>query len=293
MRFPTRLFIVGSLILSFGIIGYLLYSAVRDFGLTPSILPAALRPDASGSDSFSFLVMGDNEGDNPIFRSILEAGKASSADFLVNVADLTPRADPADFSSVKRLLGSLPFPYYTAVGNNDIFGDPTRSRYVAEFSTAALGLAGSDRTYYSFDHKNTHFVVLDNADRKEGFSDDELAWLQTDLTTAKAARIFLFMHRPVNVPLTDLYGDDETKTSRASNDRFVELVSQFPITRIFAGHIHTFFSYSIGDIPVTITGGGGAAPQTAIASLVGPYYHYLEIRVTNDSVEQVVHRIEE
>jgi len=287
----TRIFVVGSLLISLGIFAYLGWSALHDFSVKPSDIQAVLQP--TGSEGFSFLVLGDNEGDNAVFRAILDSAQAEGADFLVNVGDLTPRSDPADFSRVKGLLEALPFPYYTAVGNNDIYGDEARSHYLAEFSTDQLGLPVSTKTYYSFDHGNAHFVILDNASRKVGFPDDELTWLESDLTANNKKWTFLFLHRPVNLPLTDVYGDDETPASRKTNDRFAKLIERFPITRIFSGHLHTFFTYSLGAIPVSITGGGGAAPQQAFSAILGPQYHYLKIKVTEDQVTQEVRRIEE
>jgi hypothetical protein len=292
MRSPFRWLVIGSILVSCSLVGYVLLSAWRDFGYSTSDLPAILHT-ADDRSGFRFLVMGENEGDNPIFRTILDQASALDAAFLVHVADLTPSSDPADFSRVKDLLDTLPFPYYTAVGNNDIVKDTERSKYRALFSTKALGLPESNRTYYSFNYENAHFVVLDNADRKVGFSDEELSWLAADLAATNQQWTFLFFHRPVDVPVFGVFGDDETPTSRKSNERFVELISRYPIARIFNGHVHTFFTYDLGSIPVTISGGGGAAPHPSYGSILGPQYHYLEISVTDKEVTQTVHRIEE
>lgn len=291
MRIWTRLFIIGSLLTSLGVFAYLGWSTLRELGVRPSDLQPVLQP--SDPAGFSFIVLGDNEGDNAVFRAILSSAQAETVDFLIAVGDLTPRSDPADFNRVKELLQALPFPYYTAVGNNDIVGDETRSRYLAAFSTGQLGLPDSNKTYYSFNHKGAHFIVLDNASRKVGFSDDQLDWLESDLSANDNRWTFLFLHRPVNLPLTELYGDDETTASRKTNDRFAALIGRYPITRIFSGHLHTFFTYSLGAIPVTITGGGGAAPQQAFSAILGPQYHYVKINVLDDEVIQEVRRIDE
>ncbi len=291
MRSPFRWILGLSLLTSFALAAYVLLSAWRDFGL-PADIGGKNTPGAEASSRFRFLVMGENEGVNPVFETILNEAKGRQAAFLVHVADLTPRSDPADFAKVHELLETLPFPYYTAVGNNDIVGDPERSRYRSVFSTAALGLEPSAHTYYSFTHENAHFIVLDNADRKVGFSEEELAWLQADLQSNQARWTFLFFHRPIQVPFSEFYGDDETAASRASNEAFLSIIGAYPITHIYTGHLHTLFSYSLGSIPVTITGGGGAAPHAAYGNILGTQYHYLEVEVSETEVTQMVHRLE-
>ncbi len=291
MKWVTRLFIGGAILFGVGTAGYLAWSYQRDFNWLPdwrSVLPSA----DSSRGGFTFLVMGDNEGDTPIFQEIIRRASAQPAQFLVNVADLTPNAQPADFELVKSRLESLPFPYYTAVGNNDIVGDRSRSRYLARFNQSQLGVGQGQTTYYSFDEGPAHFVVLDNADRRVGFDDDQLAWLDRDLAQTDQRWIFLFMHRPVDVPLTDVYGDDETPASRRSNEAFKAVLRRYPVTRIYTGHLHVYFSYELEGVPVTITGGGGAAPQAALADLIGEQFHYLEVEVTDSDVSQTVHRLD-
>lgn len=291
MKWLSRLFISGALLFGLGTAVYLAWSYQRDFSWLPdwrSVLPL----NTADEDGLTFIVVGDNEGDNPVFREILKQASDRPAQFLINVADLTPNGQAKDFEAVKGRLEELPFPYYTAVGNNDIAGDRSRGRYLAHFSQAQLGVGTGQTTYYSFDQGPAHFVVLDNADRRVGFDADQLAWLESDLAQNRKRRTFLFMHRPVDVPLTNVYGDDETPASRQSNEEFKAILRRYPVARIFAGHLHTYFSYQLEGIPLTITGGGGAAPQSILTDLLGSSFHYLEVRITDDEVSQTVQRIE-
>ena len=291
MKWVTRLFIGGAILFGVGTAGYLAWSYQRDFNWLPdwgSVLPFNETNEAG----FTFIVMGDNEGDTPVFQAIIRQASTKPAKFLINVADLTPNSKLSDFELVKNRLDSLPFSYYTAVGNNDIVGDRSRRRYLTSFSQAQLGVGNSQTTYYSFDEGPAHFVVLDNADRRVGFDEDQLAWLDRDLAQTDQRWIFLFMHRPVDVPLTDVYGDDETPASRQSNEKFKAILRRYPVTRIYTGHLHVYFSYKLEGVPVTITGGGGAAPQAVLADLLGEQFHYLEVQVTDSEVNQSVQRIE-
>jgi 3',5'-cyclic-AMP phosphodiesterase len=93
------------------------------------------------------------------------------------------------FDLYKKTEQALEIPLYHTIGNHDVFGVVTKS-----------GVAPSDpgygkkmfedligRTYYSFDHKGWHFVVLDSIQPTDDrmwearIDDKQLAWLSDDL----------------------------------------------------------------------------------------------------------------
>ncbi|MFH0853646.1 MAG: metallophosphoesterase [bacterium] len=277
-------------ILSLGILAYLGFSFFRLFG--DPTASDDLSVNINQVDGFQFIVMGDNEGDTAVFQELVDQASDIPAALFMHLGDLTPNAQEADFANVQARLKTLPYPYYTAVGNNDIYKDPDKLKYQKYFSQSQLGLGMGENAYYSFDYKNAHFIVLDNSDRRVGFGDEQLNWLESDLSNNDSQWTFLIAHRPIDVPFSDVFGDDETPASRESNERFTSIIKKYPITRMYVGHIHTLFSYSIGEIPVTISGGGGAAPQEALEDFLGPQFHFLEVTVTDSQVTQTVHRLE-
>lgn len=231
----------------------------------------------------SFIVFGDNEGVNPVVERILKDAKEKHVDFVVSVADVTSSGSKEEYEKVAQLFRSSGVQIYTALGNNDLGKPRSRQLFYDIFHNPS---------YYSFDAGPAHFVVLDNADRKVGFDEEQLQWLSSDLDATKQSSIFLFYHRPFGLPLSEVFGDDETKTSRASNERFLSLIAERSIIRIYNGHLHLYFPYTLSDIPVTITGGGGAAPQDIIGGEATAFYHYILVRITEDGVEQEVIAVE-
>ena len=130
--------------------------------------------------------------------------EAAKADFAICGGDLLydvlgvgqPRADTL-FDLYQRTEDSLKIPLCHTIGNHDLFGvltksgvEPSDPGYGKKMYEDRIGA----QTYYSFDHKGYHFIVLDSIwptpDRFwEGRIDEaQLRWLRDDLSRHRAAR---------------------------------------------------------------------------------------------------------
>ncbi len=89
-------------------------------------------------------------------------------------------------------------------------------------------------TYYSFDHKGVHFVVIDNvSDPGAAIGDPQLQWIKADLARqAKDASIVVFTHRP----LFDLAPKWDWATR--DGDKAMALLMPYKNVTVFYGHIH-------------------------------------------------------
>ncbi|HET9644456.1 MAG TPA: metallophosphoesterase [Burkholderiaceae bacterium] len=89
-------------------------------------------------------------------------------------------------------------------------------------------------TYYAFDHKGIHFVVLDNvSDPGAKIGDEQLGWLRADLSRLeREAPIVVLTHRP----LFDL----APKWDWATRDgaQAIDLLMPHANVTVFYGHIH-------------------------------------------------------
>jgi 3',5'-cyclic AMP phosphodiesterase CpdA len=89
-------------------------------------------------------------------------------------------------------------------------------------------------TFYTFDHKGVHFIVVDNvSDAGAKIGDEQLAWLRTDLARLdKKAPIVVLTHRP----LFDL----APKWDWATRDgaQAIEMLMPYENVTVFYGHIH-------------------------------------------------------
>jgi len=100
------------------------------------------------------------------------------------------------------------------------------------------------KTYYSFDHKGVHFVMLDNvSDPGANIGDAQLAWLAADLAQQrKDANIVVFTHRPLFdlVPKWDWATRDGAKA--------IDILMPYPNITVFYGHIHQEHHHQTGHI---------------------------------------------
>jgi len=207
-------------------------------------------------DSFRFIVMSDNTA-APVPGELEEAVREINLlkpDFVMSVGDLIQGYTEGDlvpgfttdtnvltmmWDAVNAQLKKLDAPFYYCPGNHDISNPVMREAWLAQY-----GVDG--KSYYSFDYRDCHFVVLDSATPAfmPDYAKEELAWLAKDLASAGSAKhIFVFYHHP----------QLENKAAWA------ELVKLFPVgkTTVFNGHTHNL-SYSEPDgIPTYVLAATG------------------------------------
>jgi len=171
---------------------------------------------------------------NPDHARILEKVVAAinelrpAPDFIVFTGDLTHATD--DLQERKRRMaefrGFLDKLHQKNVqflpGENDIGTDGGES-----YKEAFGG------TYYSFENKGVHFIVLDNVSDPAGLGKVQLKWLRDDLQKVDPdAKIIIFTHRP----LFDLYPKWGWGTKDGA--KALELLKPFKDVTVFYGHIH-------------------------------------------------------
>jgi Icc protein len=158
----------------------------------------------------------------------------------------------AVFDLYKKTEQSLQMPIYHAIGNHDIFGVNTKSG-------AAPGDPGygkkmyEDRvgkTYYSFDHKGWHFVVLDSIQPTEDrlwqaqIDLAQMAWLKEDLArTGTVTPVIVTVHVPL-VTAFATYSEkihSGQKYNTLTVDNAPEVLATFEghnIVAVLQGHLH-------------------------------------------------------
>jgi len=145
------------------------------------------------------------------------------------------------FEMYDRTQQDLSLQVHHTIGNHDCLGvypqsgmQPGDSIYGKRYDEDHVG-----KTYYSFDHKGVHFIVLDSIgltpDRAyEGRIDaTQVAWLAADLNTQPAAKLIIIS---VHIPLVSAIDNYTPVPATPPAHHGNTVVNSSELTQLFMGH---------------------------------------------------------
>ena len=231
-----------------------------------------------GDDSFTFVVAADMReyagsgyDSSDYFRGAVEAidvvGKGA---FMISPGDIDPPGNV--LWTITRTLG-VAYPWYPVVGNHELPCNPSDSNCNEDHSgdimnwlnsydygTVNVGPSGCPTSTYSFDYRNTHFVVLNEYcdvsgdDVTEGDITDHLyEWIAGDLSSTDKVHIFVFGHEPA-FPQPDVDSWEARNMQSSLNaystnrDSFWTLLRNEGVAAYFCGHTHNYSAINIDGV---------------------------------------------
>ncbi len=206
---------------------------------------------ATGSGpSFRFAILSDRTGGHTdgIYPQVIEEINLLNPDLVVTVGDhIEGYGDDfervnAEWDTLLGLLDRFEVPVYPTPGNHDIWSDESEKVYRARTGRSP---------YYSFDHENAHFVILDvsRIESWDDFPEEQLAWLTSDLSRAEAENLFVFFHKPLWASTLVL----------GKPDPLHEIFREHGVDAVFCGHLHNYFTATYDGIDYTVLGSSGGA----------------------------------
>ena len=199
-------------------------------------------------------------------------------DFIIHTGDLTHDAKAAQFDTLDQVLkGAKAKQVYFVPGEHDTAVDDGRL-YLERYGKP-LGAMGSG--WYSFNHRDVHFVGLNNSAVLEGLGklgDEQLNWLEADLKGQPASRpVVIFAH----IPLWSVY--PEWGWGTQDSERAVGLLRRFGSVTVLNGHIHQVMQKVEGSVTFH-TAMSTAFPQPApgTAKSAGP------MKVPDDKLRSIL-----
>lgn len=252
------------------------------------ILLACLVPAtvcAQGEAVFRFAILSDRTGGhtNGVYPRVIEAINQQKPDLVVTVGDHIEgygddydRAE-AEWDTLLAMLRVLEAPVHMTPGNHDIWDGASEALYLEKTGR---------QPFYSFDHENSHFVILDNS-RIESWTNmggRQFGWLLADLRNTDADNVFVFFHKPLW---------DQT-LRRGESDRLHDILTQNGVDAVFCGHYHRFFSGDFDGIEYTAIGSSGASidGEPSQPELTGEFFQYAVVSVLSDGYELTVHQLD-
>ena len=226
--------------------------------------------------------MGFNKPANADVTATLRAaidkinGLPQQPDFIIHTGDLSHTSKPAEFDTLDQLLKSArPKQVFFVPGEHDTSVDDGKM-YLERYGKEAKG-----RGWYSFNHKDVHFVGLSNVAALEGLGKlgpEQIQWLEADLKSQPASRpVVVFAH----IPLWSVYPAWGWGTEDAA--RALEYLKRFGSVTVLNGHIHQIMQKVEGNVTFH-TAMSTAFPQPAPGAAPSPG----PMKVADDKLRSVL-----
>lgn len=204
------------------------------------------------------------------FQMAIDHVNQLKPDFVLTGGDLVfdamrgnqPRCDTL-FSLYKNMTKGFRMPVYHCLGNHDLFAIYDESPEKEGHPDYKYGMFERylGKTYYSFNHKGWHFIVLNSldvtADKKYRgyFHQEQLSWLKQDLEMVdKSTPIVLVSHIPMINSRTQVTGGSGNSNVENAFEVF-KMTEKYNLKLILQGHIHWKEYGFVNDRFHYITGG--------------------------------------
>jgi 3',5'-cyclic AMP phosphodiesterase CpdA len=240
--------------------------------------------------SFSFIYMGDSQADpetgdykqwGQLLRSAAE--DESKPAFVMIGGDLVNDGSnqqewDAFFESGGEVFKHLPL--YPAMGNHD-----NNELYKEIFELPENGPAGKEEAFYSFDHGDVHFTVMDS-NVMGAANPEDIEWLKKDLSNTDRTYKIVMFHHPA-YPAVDIPKD--IMRAETIRQEFIPIMETEGVNLVLSGHQHVYMRthpiknrvidengiiYLIG-----VSGGKQYTPDT---------YDYIDCTVGNQPVYSII-----
>lgn len=218
---------------------------VFSLSLAPGTHRLHIAPPDEATGTFRVCAMADIQTALPEVHEVFERINAvPGARFVVAMGDITQRSLIEEYDTFDRQLQTLRIPFYTTLGNHELWADP--SRYFDRYGRAS----------FQFSFKGTAFTFVDSGDA--GLDPLVEEWLDGWLVDAKDQPHVFLTHFPPIDPVGIRYGG-----FRSADDarRLLARLVKGNVDLTLYGHIHTFIEFENAGIPAFVSGGGGADPM--------------------------------
>jgi 3',5'-cyclic-AMP phosphodiesterase len=212
---------------------------------------------SAGENSFSFAVIGDTQyfkagNPNGYFQTVVKDIVKDNPDLVIATGDLVGTSEnyseySQKFADWKKIDAPLLSKTYAAMGNHDNIKNKGAKAWQDAFNFPTNGPANFSEQVYSFDFKNSHFVVLDSDNPKQHLvNDQQRAWLEQDLAKNKKENIFVIFHEPA-FPVSSKIGEG-LDAEPHERDALWQIIDKYNVTAVFNGHEHIVSRRKIGNI---------------------------------------------
>lgn len=211
------------------------------------ILGKSVSSDSKPADQkalFKFLLIADSHTDNVNLAKAIEQAKSAYPDlkFIIGLGDYSDVGTVAELKSAKSVFDTSGLRYFLIPGDHDLWDCRNRDLESVSCFTQVFG-----PPYQSFELDDFKFLLLDNSDDYQGFSDSEKQWIENELERIKQGSfkgVLVFLHEPLFHPSSEhVMGKVENTLKQQARDLIFEL-KDGGVKKVFAGDTHFFSEYN-------------------------------------------------
>ena len=134
-------------------------------------------------------------------------------------------------------------------GNHDVGDKPFKAMPAAAVTDDGVALYERyfGAPFSAFDHGDCRFVLINSPVLNSGLAGEteQRAWLEKELASCKAKRVFLFSHYPPYI-LDPGEPSNYDNIDEPQRSWLLSLTEACPVEALFAGHVHNFFYHRHG-----------------------------------------------
>ena len=233
---------------------------------------------AQAEEGFRFAVIGDRTGGAQpgIYESVLAEVNLMDPDIILTVGDHIEGYNQDSIETNKQwdkyfgLLQDMKAKFYFTPGNHDMWDKISEINYKNRVA----------QPYYSFDFKNTHFIILDvsRSEKYEEMAKEQINWLLSDLEKNKNKdNIYVFFHKP--------FWFEAERDNKP--DSLHLIFKKYGVDAVFNGHYHGYFATQKDGILYTDMSSSGGTMSTENMEL-GYHYQFLWCTVNGSKLDVAV-----
>lgn len=210
------------------------------------------------SEDFSSSPYPCNALANARTRQVIAELNQIAPDFVIHLGDIVnPVPELPTYGEAaghfKALVNNLEMPIHLVPGNHDVGDKPVSWMPAGTVNDDHLALYETHFGchYYSFDHKDLHFIVVNTPIINSGLSveREQKEWLEADLRESSSKRTVLCLHYPPYVSNPDENGSYDN-LDEPGRTWLLDLIDRYQPEMVFCGHVHNFWYDRRGDTEI-------------------------------------------
>lgn len=198
-------------------------------------------------------IFSDIHSDTKNLKKAIELAKSDQIEMLIITGDLTTLGKKDELLTIKNILEKSGLKYFVVPGNHDLWWS---NQIKKDVFGEVFG-----QSFNSFVEDDYKLIFINNGNDLLGVQvikgtkgQSQLDWLEVEISDCPQIYCLVFMHEPLNHPYSSHTMGEADQRIASEAAYLIEKLVQQKVKEVFAGHIHSSYSYEIAGLKTTIVG---------------------------------------